>query len=351
MPINEAKLNEFMGKALGDMGAAASATMVLIGDKLGLYKTMMKSGAVTPAKLAKLTGTSERYIREWLNNQAAGGYVTYDPTSGEYTLPPEQAFALAEEGSPAFIPGAFQVIKAMFMAQDKIAKHFKSGKGMEWGDHHPELFEGTERFFRPSYLANLVPAWIPALDGVEAKIKRGARVADIGCGHGASTIVMGLAYPQSSFFGFDYHKKSIQSAQKRANSAGLKGRVSFAVADASKFPGGPYDLICHFDCLHDMGDPLGAASRVRKSLAPDGTWMIVEPNAADRAEDNHNPIGRMFYAASTSLCVPNSLARKGPALGAQAGEARLSDIIRKAGFTRVRKAAQTPFNMVLEARP
>jgi SAM-dependent methyltransferase len=351
MPINEAKLNEFMGKALGDMGAAASATMVLIGDKLGLYKAMAKSGAVTPARLAKLTKTSERYIREWLNNQAAGGYVTYHPPTDEYTLPDEQAFALAEEGSPAFIPGAFQVIKAMFMAQDKIANNFKTGKGMEWGDHHPELFEGTERFFRPSYLANLVQSWIPALADVEAKLKKGAKVADIGCGHGASTILMALAYPNSTFTGFDYHKKSILAAQKRAKATGISKRVTFAVADASKFPGKDYDLVCHFDCLHDMGDPLGAAKRVRQALAADGTWMIVEPNAADRHEENHNPIGRMFYAASTSLCVPTSLARKGPALGAQAGEARLGDIIKQAGFTHVRRATHTPFNMVLEARP
>ncbi len=351
MVINEAKLNDFMGKALGDMGAAASATMVLIGDKLGLYKMMAKSGPLTASRLAKLTGTRERYIREWLNNQAAGGYVLYDPAKDDYTLPDEQAFALAEEGSPAFIPGAFQVIKAMFMAQEKIAGYFKTGKGMEWGDHHPELFEGTERFFRPSYLANLVKSWIPALQDVEAKLKTGAKVADIGCGHGASTILMAMAYPNSTFLGFDYHKKSILSAQKRAKAAGLSKRVSFQVADASKFPGKDYDLICHFDCLHDMGDPIGSAKRVRQSLAPDGTWMIVEPFAGDRVEDNLNPIGRMFYAASTMLCVPTSLARKGPALGAQAGEARLKDVVTKGGFKRFRRATQSPFNLILEARP
>jgi SAM-dependent methyltransferase len=350
MSINESKLNEFMGKALGDMGAAASATMVLIGDKLGLYKTMAKSGPVNSAQLAKLTKTSERYIREWLANQAAGGYLTYDAATDSYTLPPEQAFALAEEGSPAFIPGAFQVIKAMFMAQDKITQNFKSGKGLHWGDQHPELFEGTERFFKPSYLANLIQGWIPKLDGVEEKLRRGAKVADIGCGHGASTILMAQAYPKSTFVGFDFHKKSIQAAQKRAKAAKLKN-VTFQVADAVKFPGKNYDLICHFDCLHDMADPVGSAKRVKQTLAADGTWLIVEPYAGDRVEENLNPIGRMFYAASTTLCVPNSLANKGPALGAQAGEARLGEVVKKGGLTRFRRAGQSPFNLILEARP
>jgi 2-polyprenyl-3-methyl-5-hydroxy-6-metoxy-1,4-benzoquinol methylase len=350
MEINPSKLQDFMGKAVGDIGAAMSANMVLLGDRLGLYKAMAARGPLTPAELAKATKTAERYVREWLGNQAAGGYVTYDAATGRYALPPEQAAALADESSPYFLPGAFQVIAATFMAEPKIAQRFKTGKGLGWAQHDHRLFEGTERFFRPNYVGNLVQNWIPALDGVDAKLKAGAKVADVGCGFGASTIIMAKAYPNSSFMGFDYHKPSIMTARKRAKDAGVKN-IKFEVAKSTNFPGGGYDFVTHFDCLHDMGDPVGAAKHVLKTLAPNGTWMIVEPFANDRVEDNLNPVGRVFYAASTMICVPASLAYHGPALGAQAGEARLRDIVMRGGLTRFRRATETPFNLVLEARP
>ena len=350
MAVDQDKLNAFMGKAVGDIGAAMSANLVLLGDKLGLYKAMAKMGAVTPPELAKATKTTERYIREWLGNQAAGGYVTYDPGTGRYALPEEQAMALADESSPCFLPGAFQVIAATFSANPKIEQRFKTGKGLGWDQHDHRLFEGTERFFRPSYLGNLVSSWIPALDGVEAKLKSGAMVADIGCGFGASTIIMAKAYPKSSFIGFDYHKPSILAARKRAKEAGLKN-VKFDMAKSTNYPGKGYALVTYFDCLHDMGDPIGSAKHARKTLASDGTWMIVEPFANDRVEENLNPIGRVYYAASTMICVPASLAYNGPALGAQAGEALLREVVLKGGFTRFRRATQTPFNLVLEARP
>lgn len=349
MAIDQDKLNAFMGKAVGDIGAAMSANMVLLGDRLGLYKAMAKHGPVTPAELAKATKTTERYVREWLGNQAAGGYITYDQGSGRYTLPEEQALALADENSPCFLPGAFQVIAAAFSANPKIEQRFKNGKGLGWDQHDHRLFEGTERFFRPNYLGNLVTNWIPALDGVEAKLLAGATVADVGCGFGASTIIMAKAYPNSSFVGFDYHKPSILIARKRAKEAGLKN-VKFEVAKSTNYPGRNYAFVAHFDCLHDMGDPVGAAKHVCKTLAPDGTWMIVEPFANDRVEENLNPVGRVYYAASTMICVPASLAYNGPALGAQAGEARLREVVMKGGFTRFRRATQTPFNLVLEAR-
>ncbi len=351
MSIDEAKLNEFIGKAVGDIGAALSAALVVMGDKLGLYRALAEAGPLTPAGLAQRTGTKERYVREWLANQAAGGYVTYDPATGAYALPAEQAFALADESSPAFLPGAFQVIAAAFRAEPRIAENFRTGAGLDWGEHDPCLFEGTERFFRPNYLGNLVASWIPALDGVEAKLRAGAKVADVGCGHGASTILMARAYPKSTFAGFDYHAPSIEAARARAREAGLEDRVRFEVADAAAYPGRGYDLVAHFDCLHDMRDPAGAARHVLETLDRDGTWMIVEPFAGDRVEDNLNPVGRVFYAASTMICVPVSLAGRGPALGAQAGEARLRELVTGAGFTRFRRATQTPFNLVLEARP
>lgn len=350
MAVNQDKLNEFLGKAVGDIGAAMSANLVLIGDRLGLYKAMAKMGPVTPAELAKATKTTERYVREWLSNQAAGGYVTYDAATGRFALPPEQAFALADETSPCFLPGAFQVIAATFMAEPKMEQRFRSGKGLGWGEHDHRLFEGTERFFRPNYAGNLVNSWIPALDGVEAKLKAGAKVADVGCGFGSSTILMAKAYPKSTFIGFDYHKPSIIAARKRAKEAGVKN-IAFTVAKSTDYPGKGYDFVAHFDCLHDMGDPVGAARHVRETLSADGTWMIIEPFANDKVEDNLNPIGRVFYAASTMICVPASLAYKGPALGAQAGEARLRNVVTKGGFTRFRRATQTPFNLVLEARP
>jgi SAM-dependent methyltransferase len=351
MAVDENRLQEFMQKAVGDLGAAASAVMVLIGDKLGLYKAMAEAGPVTPADLAKLTGTIERYVREWLGNQAAGGYVSYDPATGKYTLPPEQAFALADETSPAFFPGGFQVVAAMFQAEPRISENFKTGQGLDWGDHDHRLFEGTERFFRSSYNGHLISSWIPALEGVEAKLKAGAKVADVGCGLGASTILLAKSYPNSKFYGFDYHEPSIEMARERAEKAGVAGRITFETAKSTDFPGEDFDLVCHFDCLHDMGDPEGAGRHVLRTLKKDGTWMIVEPFAGDRSEDNHNPVGRVFYAASTTICVPASLAQDGIALGAQAGEERLREIAVKAGFRRFRRATETPFNMILEARP
>ena len=348
--VNEAKLNEFMGQLVTDLGATMTAAMIIIGDKLGLYKAIADGKPFTPAELAKRTNTTERYVREWLGNQAASGYIKYDAKTSTYTLPPEQSFALAQEGSPAFFAGAFQITAAMFAAIPKITENFKSGKGLDWCDHDHRLFEGTERFFRPGYAANLVQSWIPALDGVEAKLKAGAKVADIGCGFGASTIVMAQAFPKSTFIGFDYHAPSIEAAKQRAKAAGVTN-ATFQVAKSTDYPGKDYDFVCHFDCLHDMGDPTGASKHVRETLKKDGTWMIVEPFAGDKVEDNLNPVGRIYYAASTSICVPASLAHNGPALGAQAGEHRLKDIILKGGFTKFRRATQTPFNLILEARP
>jgi 2-polyprenyl-3-methyl-5-hydroxy-6-metoxy-1,4-benzoquinol methylase len=350
--IDQQKLNDFMGRAVGDIGSAISAALVLIGDKLGLYKAMAASGAVTPAELATRTETTERYVREWLNNQAAGGYVTYDAASGRYTLPPEQAMAMADETSAAFLPGAFQIVAAAMRAEPRISQAFRTGGGLDWTDQDPILFEGTERFFRPGYIGNLTTAWLPALDGVEAKLKRGARVADVGCGHGASTILMARTYPRSEFVGFDYHEASIETARRRAKEAGVSDRVRFEVASAQNFGGKGYDLVACFDCLHDMADPAGAARHIRGALAADGTWLLVEPFANDRVEENLNPVGRVFYGASTVFCVPCSLAGHGPALGAQAGEARLRGIVvEHGGFTRFRRATETPFNLVLEARP
>ncbi len=350
-PFDEAKLNAFMGKVVADFGASASAVLVAIGDKLGLYKAMAGAGALTAAELARKTGTHERYVREWLNGNAAGGYVVYDAATSRYALPPEQALALADETSPAFIPGFYSVVEAMFSARERIAESFRSGAGMAWGEHAHCLFEGTERFFRPGYVANLTAAWLPALDGAVAKLEAGIKVADVGCGLGASTIIMARTYPKSRFVGFDVHAESIALARQRAAAAGVGDRVSFEVARATDYPGSGYGLVAHFDCLHDMGDPVGAARHVRRTLAPDGIWMIVEPFAGDRIEDNLNPVGRIFYAASTMLCVPSSLSEHGPALGAQAGEARLRAVVTEGGFSRFRRATQTPFNLVLEARP
>ena len=348
--MDEAKMQEFMMKALGDMGATATAPMILLGDRLGLYKAMAELGPANSEELAKKTGNAERYLREWVRSQAAAGYVSYDAKAGKYFLNEEQTAALAKEDSPFFIPGAFQCMAAIFAAHDKLAECFKTGKGLDWGEQHPLLFVGTERFFRPGYLAHLISEWIPSLEGVEAKLKSGAKVADIGCGHGASTILMAKTYPRSQFVGFDYHGPSIEAARKRAESAGVADRARFEVAKSTDYPGENYDLVAHFDCLHDMGDPVGAARRVKETLAKDGVWMIVEPFAGDKPEENFNPIGRVFYAASTSVCVPASLAQNGPALGAQAGEAKLREVLREGGFTRVRRAAETPFNIVLEAR-
>jgi len=351
-PIDEAKLNAFMGRAVGDMGAAMHAILVLLGDRLGLYKAMANGAPVNSVELAKRTGTTERYVREWLNANAASGYVTYDATAGTYTLPPEQALALAVEDSPVFLPGGFQILYSCFQDADKIQSAFKTGKGMGWHEHHHDLFPGTERFFRPGYMANLTSQWIPALDGVEEKLRVGAKVADVGCGLGASTILMAKNYPNSKFFGFDYHAGSIEMAREGAEREGVANRVTFAVAPAKSYPGKDYDLVAFFDCLHDMGDPVGAAAHVRSTLKQDGTWMLVEPFAEDTPEANHNPIGRVFYSASTLLCVPASMSQEvGAALGAQAGEKRIRAVVSAGGFQRFRRATQTPFNLVFEVRP
>jgi SAM-dependent methyltransferase len=352
MAATEQEVHEFVQKAFGDIAGALTASLVVIGDKLGLYRAMAGAGGLTPAELATKTGTGERYVREWLSGQAASGYVTYDAATGRYALPDAHAVALTDEDSPACVLGGFQGMTAATRATPKVIEAFRNGGGVGWHEHDPELFAGVERFFRPGYLANLVQSWIPALDGVTEKLARGARVADIGCGHGASTIIMGKAYPGSTFVGFDYHQPSIDAATERARQAGVGGHVRFEAAPAKGYPGSGYDLVTCFDCLHDMGDPEGAARHVRASLAPDGTFMLVEPFANDRVEDNLNPIGRVFYSVSTIVCTPASLSQEvGTALGAQAGEARLADTLRRAGFTRVRRAAETPFNLVIEARP
>lgn len=352
MAVNPDKLNEFLGKAIVDFGATFHAALIRIGDKLGLYKALAAGGPQTAGELAERTGTAERYVREWLCNQAAGGYVTYGSDTGKFHLTEEQAFALADENSPAFLPGAFQCALAAVKAEERLTECFKSGKGIGWHEHHPELFVGTERFFRPSYAANLVSAWIPSLEGVEEKLKRGARVADVGCGLGASTILMAKSYPNSEFAGFDYHGKSIETAKQRARENGIGDRIRFEVAKAKDYPGRDYDFVTFFDCLHDMGDPAGASSHVRSTLKKDGTWMIVEPFAGDKLDENLHPIGRAFYGASTLLCTPASLSQEvGLALGAQAGEKRLRDVVTSGGFTRFRRATQTPFNLVFEARP
>jgi 2-polyprenyl-3-methyl-5-hydroxy-6-metoxy-1,4-benzoquinol methylase len=307
---------------------------------------------MTSVELAAATGCAERYVREWLASQAAGGYVTYDSARGLYSLSEEQAFALADENSPAFLPGAFQVALAAVKAEPKIAEAFKTGRGLGWHEHDAGLFHGTERFFRPGYAANLVSSWIPALDGVEPLLKQGARVADVGCGLGASTVLMAKAFPNSTFVGFDYHAPSIETARQRAAEAGVAGRVHFEVAAAKDYPGADYDFVTFFDCLHDMGDPQGAAAHVLKTLKPTGAWMIVEPFAGDHVEENLNPVGWAFYSASTLICTPASLSQEvGTALGAQAGEARLRAIVTAGGFSRFRRATQTPFNLVLEAKP
>ncbi|HUD71120.1 MAG TPA: class I SAM-dependent methyltransferase [Dongiaceae bacterium] len=351
MAVDMDRLNAFMGKFVGDLGAGLHAALVILGDKLGLYKAMAAAGPATPADLAKKTGCDERYLLEWLNAMAAGGYVTYDAAKKTYHLSPEQAFTLADETSPVYLPGAFQVIASVMKDEEKITSAFRTGKGVGWHEHHSDLFVGTERFFRPNYVANLVANWIPALDGVEARLKAGGSVADIGCGHGASTILMAQAYPKATITGFDYHPASIETAKKRAAEAGVADRVKFEVAPAKGFPGKNYDLVAFFDCLHDMGDPAGAAKHVFESLAPEGAFMVVEPMAGDSVESNLNPVGRVFYCASTMICTPASKAQEvGAALGAQAGEKRLREVLMAGGFKKVRRAAETPFNLILEAR-
>jgi SAM-dependent methyltransferase len=350
--IDEAKLEAFMGQAVTDMGAIISAPLFVIGEKLGLYKAMAGAGPLSSQEVAERAGVAERSVREWLRNQAAGGYIEYDPDSDRYTLPDEHALALADEDSPFYLLGLFDSIASLYADEDKIIDAFRSGSGMGWHEHDHRLFRGTERFFRPGYRAHLVAEWIPALEGMEEKLTRGAKVADIGCGHGASTVIMAQAFPNSEFVGFDYHEASVERAREIAEEAGVADRVSFAAASAKDYPGSGYDLVCVFDCLHDMGDPAGASAHIHQSLAPDGTWMIVEPFAGDSVQENLNPVGRVFYGASTVICTPASLAQEvGLALGAQAGEAKLAEVIKEGGFSSVRRAAQTPFNLVLEARP
>jgi SAM-dependent methyltransferase len=346
------KLMQFVFRAVEEIGATVNTALVVMGDRLGLYRAMAGAGPLAPAELAERTGTAERYVREWLNAQAAGGYVSYDPDSGRYVLPPEQAVALTDPDSPAFLPGFFQLALGTLADAPKIVEAARTGAGFGWHEHVADVHEGCERFFRPGYNANLIAAWLPALDGVVDKLERGALVADVGCGHGASTILMAQHFPNSVFVGSDYHAGSIETARRRAQEAGVADRVRFEIAPAAGYEGTEYDLVTMFDCLHDMGDPAGAARHVRGTLKPDGTWMIVEPMAADRVEGNLNPVGRAYYSFSTLLCTPASLSQEvGLALGAQAGQARIADVIGTAGFTRFRRAAETPFNLVYEARP
>jgi SAM-dependent methyltransferase len=347
--MDEATMMEFVGQAVGDVGAVLNGSMVVIGDKLGLYRAMSGAGPITPTELADRTGTVERYVREWLSAQAARGYVSYDGT-GRFSLPDEHAEPLTDETSAACVIGAFEIALGSVYATDTIIERFRSGEGYSWGAHDDHVLGGCERFFRPGYLNHLASSWIPALDGVGAKLAAGARVADVGCGHGASTLLLAETYPASDVVGFDAHAGSIEAARKRAAGAGKTDQVTFDVASATTFAG-TYDLVCFFDCLHDMGDPAGACAHVREHLAPDGTLMVIEPFAADDLADNLNPVGAAYYGFSTLLCTPSSLSQDvGAALGAQAGEGRLRKIVTSAGFTTFRRVAETPFNIVLEAK-
>ena len=351
LPVDPDKLMSFVFHAVGEVGAALNGALVVLGDQLGYYKDLAEHGATTPAELAERTDTGVHYAREWLNAQAAGSYVTYEPETGRYTLPPEQSVALADESSPAFVGGLFQIAHGTIRDTPSILDAARKGDGFGWHQHNDDVYEGCERFFRPSYQANLAESWLPQLDGVVEKLTSGAKVADIGCGHGASTILMAEAFPNSSFVGADYHQGSIATAAERAAAAGVGDRTSFVASAATEVPGGDYDLVTMFDCLHDMGDPVGAAKHVSDILAEDGTWMIVEPAAGDHVEDNLNPVGRAYYAFSTLLCTPASLSQDvGAALGTQAGPAKIRDVVTTAGFTKFRLAAQTPFNNVFEVR-
>ena len=352
MPLDETKLNALVGQVVKDIGATFHAPLVLIGEKLGLFKAMAGAGLVTAQQLAVRTGTAERYVQEWLTAMAAGGYVDYDPASMAFSLSPEQAAALADENGPLYLAGAFQAATGAIKSEAKITSAFRSGKGVGWHEHDPELFSGGERFYRPQYRMNLVSAWIPALTGVDARLRSGCRVADVGCGFGASTIIMAEAYPQSIFVGYDYHGHSIVEARKRAVEAGVADRIRFEECAAKDIPEKNFDFITMFDCYHDMGDPAGVARHMRSIINPDGAWMIVEPYASDKVEENLNPIGRLYYCASVLLCTSGALAQNAElALGGQAGEARLREVIRAGGFTHFKRAAQTPMNLILEARP
>jgi 2-polyprenyl-3-methyl-5-hydroxy-6-metoxy-1,4-benzoquinol methylase len=349
--FDEERLNALLGQAVVEFGATVNAALVVIGDRLGLYRELAAGGPLSSADLAARTGTAERYVREWLNAQAASGWVDYAETE-RYSMSPEQAMMFAQPGSPAFVAGAFQLALGSADAREHIAEAFSTGTGFGWHEHTHDVFDGCRRFFEPGYRANIVQAWIPALEGVHGKLSRGGRVADIGCGHGISSITIAEGYPTATVDGSDYHEGSIAEARRLAAEAGVDDRVTFSVASADALPSTGYDLVTCFDCLHDMGDPVGTARQVRAALAPDGAWMIVEPRAGDSVQENLNPVGRAYYAFSTLLCTPSSLAQEGGlALGAQAGEARLREVLESAGFTRVRLAAETPFNLVLEARP
>lgn len=351
MAIDNDKLNAFVARFIGDLGGAAHAGMVVIGEKLGLYKALA-GNPLTSEELARKTDTDERYVREWLSSQAAGGYITYDESTGKFSLTEEQAFTMADEGSPAYLPGAFELALGALAAVPRITESFRTGAGMGWNEHTESVIHGCEKFFRSGYTAHLVNSWIPALEGVQEKLNAGATVADVGCGKGASTLLMAKAFPNSSFIGFDYHDQSIAGARESAQSQGISGNVNFEVAKAKEYPGTEYDFVTVFDSLHDMGDPIGAARHVLQSLRKDGTWMIVEPFANDELKDNMNPIGRSYYSFSTLLCTPCSRSQEvGLCLGAQAGEARIRDVVKSAGFSNFRRAAETPFNIVYEARP
>jgi SAM-dependent methyltransferase len=345
------KVHAFVGQFVGDLGAAVHAGMVVIGERLGLYKALAE-GPMSAAQLAAKTKTDKRYVSEWLASQAAGGYVSYDEKTDQFSLNQEQAFTLAMEDSPAYLPGAFELALGSLAAVPRIAECFRTGEGMGWHEHEDGVFHGCEQFFRPAYAAHLTSEWIPALHGVKEKLEAGGRVADVGCGKGASTLLMAQAFPKSRFFAFDYHDKSIEGARESAKRQGVADRVRFEIATAKDFPGKDYDLVAMFDCLHDMGDPIGAAAHIRQALAKDGAWMIVEPYANDRLKDNLNPVGRVYYSFSTLLCTPCSRSQEvGLCLGAQAGEARIREVVTAAGFTRFRRVAETPFNIVYEARP
>jgi ubiquinone/menaquinone biosynthesis C-methylase UbiE len=351
MAIDDAKLQEFLGKFVTDLGATVAAASVVIGHNVGLYKALAGKPATAP-ELAGRTGTNPRYVAEWLRGQAASGYLNYDPATETYSMTEEQAFVLTNPDGPLYAPGAFVLALGALKAEPRITEAFRTGDGMGWHEHDNDVFVGCEQFFRNSYIANLVPSWIPSLTGVEDKLRAGASVADVGCGLGASTILLAQEYPNSKFTGSDYHEGSIELARKRAGDAGVADRVSFEVSRASAFSGTDYDLVATFDCLHDMGDPLSSARHIRQALRPDGTWLVVEPASADTVAGNMNPVGRAYYSFSTLLCVPNALSQPGGyALGAQAGEPAIRQIATDAGFTRFRRTAETPFNIVYEARP
>lgn len=351
MKVNEQKLNEVVEKAISDLAAGYGGVMVALGDKLGLYRAMAGQGPLSSTEVAKLAGCAERYVREWLNSQAAAGYVVYHPSSETYELTPEQAMVLANEDSPLFLPPAWEVPASMWFDEEKTIEAFRTGRGIGWDEHNPRLYRGVAAFYRNAYQGQLVSDWLPALENGTEKLNAGAKIADVGCGHGHSTIIMAEAFPGSRFWGFDIHPDSIEAARANAKKRGVGDRVTFEVADAKNYPAQGFNLICFFDCLHDMGDPVGAARHAREALSPNGSIMLVEPYANDRVEDNLNPIGRLYYSASTTLCCAHSLAEEGMALGAQAGEKKLTKVLKEAGFRTIRAAKKTPFNLIVEAQP